>query len=240
MDESSQRESEINKRVIRERLSKIEASEIAIPRSEVALVNIDSTFNEMLANVIEDGHSRFPVFSGKIDNIVGFLYVKDLLPLFRNRDDFEEFSIESVMRKPLFISENKKVSDLFSEFISTHIHMAIIADEYGTFTGLITLEDILEQIVGDISDEYDKEDEANYEIVSEKETIVYPKMTLEEFNRLFKTRIQSEDYDTIGGFIIDRFGYVPKEGETLKYKNLEFVIADAEGSRIIEIRVEHT
>jgi Mg2+/Co2+ transporter CorC len=134
MDESAERNNEINKRNIREKLSKIEAADIAISRSEVALVNIDSTFDEMLAAVIEDGHSRFPVFSEKIDNIVGFLYVKDLLPLFRNCEDFDKFSMESVLRKPLFISENKKVSDLFNEFIATHIHMAIVADEYGTFT----------------------------------------------------------------------------------------------------------
>ncbi len=237
MDDSSPGDAEINKRVIRDKLSKIEASDIFVPRSEVILLNIDSTFDEMLSAVIADGHSRYPVFSEKIDNIVGFLYVKDLLPLINNPDARNDSVIRKLARKPLFISENKKLSDLFSEFINTHVHMAIVVDEYGSFIGLITLEDILEQIVGDISDEYDKAEEAYYKAISDKETLIYPKMPIDEFNKLFRTRIQSEDYDTIGGFVIDRFGYVPKVDEKLKYKNLEFIISKAEGSRILEIRV---
>lgn len=238
MDDSPSSDSEISQRQIRDKLSRIEASDILIPRSEVVLINSESPFEEILDTVIYDGHSRFPVYSERIDNIIGFLYVKDLLPLIRTAAGTSGFSIREALRKPLFISENKNLGDLFSEFISTHVHMAIVADEYGSLIGLITLEDILEQIVGEISDEYDKEEEANYKVISSKQVIVYPKMPLEEFNRVFHTRIQSDDYDTIGGFIMDTLGHVPKENETMKYKNLDLVIVKAAGSRILEIRVD--
>jgi Mg2+/Co2+ transporter CorC len=223
--------------VILDELSKVRAADLMVPRSEVILININSTFSEVIDLVVSDGHSRLPVFSEKIDNISGILYVKDLLPFFKTIE--VDFNIAKILRKPLFVSENKMASELLQDFRNSHLHIAIVVDEYGTMMGIITLEDILEEIVGDISDEYDTEDtRKNYHEVTKNEYLVNPRMTLDEFNGLMKSSLKSKDVDTIGGFLIGRFGYVPKQGETIKYRNLHFEIRHALGSRIKEVYVK--
>ncbi len=229
----------IGSKVILEELSKINASDIMVPRSGVVFINKNSSFTDIIDIVINDGHSRFPVYSNKIDNIIGILYIKDLLKFFKTIE--VDFDITRILRKPLFISENKKTSELLSEFIDERVHIAIVVNEYGTVLGIISLEDILEEIVGDISDEFDKEKNVqNFIQLNKDEYKIFPKMPLVDFNNMFKTRINSDDYETIGGFIIDRFGYVPKENETLKYGNLYFQITVVEGSRIKEIFLKKT
>lgn len=224
----------MSRKAIMEELSKIEVSDIMIPRSEVVLLNLKSSFEELVDIVINDGHSRFPVFSNKIDNIVGVLYVKDLLQYFKKKAN--ELDLQSILRKPVFVPENKKTSDMLSEFREERIHIAIVVDEYGTMLGIVSLEDILEEIVGDISDEYDQvDDNAHFSEVAKDQFLVSPKMPLEEFNQVFKTRITSENYETVGGFILDRFGYVPKEGEEIQYGNHVFEIKSVQGSRIQQI-----
>jgi len=129
--------------------------------------------------------------------------------------------------------------DLLAEFREERVHIAIVVDEYGTMLGIVSLEDILEEIVGEISDEYDiDENNLNYILVSKDEYIFNPRITLEEFNKVFKSRINSENYETLSGFIMDRFGYVPKEGETLQFGNLHFLIKNVEGSKIKQILVK--
>ncbi len=223
-----------SRKVILQELSKIEIADIMIPRSEAVLINQNKSFSEIVDLVIQDGHSRYPVFSEKIDNIVGILYVKDLLQFFRSIE--VDFNISRILRKPLFVSENKKANELLSEFREARSHIAIVVDEYGTMLGIVTLEDIIEEIVGDISDEYDemgkKED---YILFDKDEYIVYPRMKLEEFNEVFKTRFNSEDYETVGGFVVGLFGYVPKAGESIEYGNYLFSIKLVEGSKIKEI-----
>lgn len=221
--------------VILDELSKVRAADLMIPRSEVILININNTFSEVIDLVVTDGHSRFPVFSDKIDNIAGILYVKDLLPFFKTIE--VDFNIAKILRKPLFVSENKMASELLQDFRNSHLHIAIVVDEYGTMMGIITLEDILEEIVGDISDEYDTDDKKNYHEVAKNEYLINPRMTLEEFNGLMKSALKSKDVETIGGFLIAKFGYVPKQGETIKHRNLLFEIRHAHGSRIKEIYV---
>jgi magnesium and cobalt transporter len=237
MDDSEQKPGKISKKAIRDELSKIEAHDIVVPRSRVVMLKVDAPFDDIIGTIIKDGHSRFPVFSEKIDNIIGVLYAKDLLNLFTLSQKNKEAGINKILRKPLFIPENKKVDELLNEFINTHIHIAIVVDEYGNMMGIITLEDILEVIVGEISDEYDKEETSNYTKISNNEYLILPKMSIKEFNSLFKTRIKSEDFDTIGGFIIEQFGYVPKEGEILNYRNHLFRIKSVDGSKIREIIV---
>ena len=233
----SSKSSRMSRKVILEELSKMDASDIMVPRSSVVFINKNTPFTEIIDIVINDGHSRFPIFSDKIDNIIGILYVKDLLKFFKKIE--VDFNITGLLRKPLFISENKKANELLSEFIDERVHIAIVVDEYGTMLGIISLEDILELIVGDISDEFDKnEDAKNYIQTDSDEYIVFPKMPLEEFNSLFKTRISSENYETIGGFILDRFGYVPKEGENLEYGTYQFQIKSVEGSRIRQVLIK--
>ncbi len=207
-----------------------------IPKGNVVLLNLKSTFQEIIDTVIADGHSRFPVYSSKIDNITGILYVKDLLQFFKITE--VNFDITRILRKPIFVSENKKASELLSLFREEHVHLATVVDEYGTMVGIISLEDILEEIVGDISDEYEKEKRENYITAGKNEYIVYPQMNLEEFNDLFKTRISSRVYETIGGFILEKFGYVPKTGESISYGGCYFEIRKVEGSRLREILVK--
>lgn len=223
----------ISRRVILEELSKVTAADIMVPRSEVVLLNMETSFSSIIETVLSDGHSRFPVYSGKIDNIVGILYVKDLLQFFKSIE--VEFNVSKILRKPLFVSENKKASELLSEFKDERIHLAIVVDEYGTMLGIVSLEDILEEIVGDISDEYDKDAHQSFEVISQNESLLYPRMALSEFNTVFKTKIISDDYETIGGFILDRFGYVPKEGESFQFSGYTFEIIQVEGSRIKKV-----
>lgn len=223
--------------VIFDELSKVRAADLMVPRSEVVLINVNHSFSEIIEQVVNDGHSRFPVFSEKTDNITGILYVKDLLPFFKTIE--VDFNISKILRKPLFVSENKMASELLQDFRNSRLHIAIVVDEYGTMMGIITLEDILEEIVGDISDEYDTDDAGkNFHEIAKNEYLIHPRMGIEEFNALMNVTVKAKDVDTIGGFLIGKFGYVPKKGETFRYRNLHFEVRHALGSRIKEIYVK--
>ena len=237
MEDSDSGHSLIAKRIAREALAGLDALDIMVPSFQVELINIEDSFDEIIRTITGGGHSRFPVYENKIDNIVGVLYAKSLLNLFRSFDQRGEFYIRDFIRKPLIISENKKADDLLGEFIRTHIHMAIVVNEYRSMLGILTLEDILEEIFGEINDEFDREERSNVLSHNEKETIILPTMPIEEFNRLFKTRVKNEDFETISGFILDKIGHVPAKGDTLEYHHYLFEILEAEGSRILKIKV---
>lgn len=217
--------------VILEELSKISVADIMVPRSEVVLIDRSLSLEEILKIVVEDGHSRFPVYEEQIDNILGVLYVKDLLKFFKRKD----FDIREILREAIFVPENKTASDLLKEFKEKRIHFAIVVNEYGTMVGVVCLEDIIEEIVGEIEDEYDKKDEISYKKITKNEFLIYPKMSIEEFNKIFKTRIVSENFDTIGGFILESFGYLPKSGDSIEYGNYVFTVKSVDGSKIKEI-----
>lgn len=217
--------------VILEELSKISVADIMVPRSEVVLIDRSLSLEEILKIVVEDGHSRFPVYEEQIDNILGVLYVKDLLKFFKRKD----FDIREILREAIFVPENKTASDLLKEFKEKRIHFAIVVNEYGTMVGVVCLEDIIEEIVGEIEDEYDKKDEISYKKITKNEFLIYPKMSIEEFNKIFKTRIVSENFDTIGGFILESFGYLPKSGDSVEYGNYVFTVKSVDGSKIKEI-----
>lgn len=218
--------------VILEELSKIIVADIMVPRSEVVLIDRSLSLEEILKIVVEDGHSRFPVYEEQIDNILGVLYVKDLLNFFFKRKDFD---IREILREAIFVPENKTASDLLKEFKEKRIHFAIVVNEYGTMVGVVCLEDIIEEIVGEIEDEYDRKDEVSYKKITKNEFLIYPKMSIEEFNKIFKTRIISQNFDTIGGFILESFGYLPKSGDSIGYGNYVFTIKSVDGSKIKEI-----
>ncbi len=221
-----------SKKVILEELSRIKVSDIMLPRSEVVLIEKSLKFEEILKIVIEDGHSRFPVYDEQIDNIVGILYAKDLLRYFER-----EFQIEEILKKPLFVPENKIASELLKDFKDERMHLAIVVNEYGTMVGIVCLEDILEEIVGEIEDEYDTKEIEPYKKIKDNEFIVYPKMKIEEFNSVFKTRLNSKNFDTLGGFVLEYFGYVPRIGDSFEYGNYIFNIKSVDGSKIKEILV---
>jgi magnesium and cobalt transporter len=223
--------------VILKELSKIQVSDIMIPRSEVVMLDARLTFPEIVDIVLGDGHSRFPVYQDKIDNIIGLLYVKDLLRFFKNIE--VDFDIVATLRKPLFVSENKKASELLGVFRENRVHIALVVDEYGTMLGLVSLEDILEVFVGDINDEYDlDEDTKELVALSPNEFLINPKMTLEDFNKHFRLKIQSDRYDTISGFLMDRLGYVPRSGETVEYQSVVIMVQQVDGGRLKQLLVK--
>lgn len=216
-------------------LAKITASDIMVPLSEVKLINKNMKFVEIINLVVNDGHSRFPVYENNVDNIVGVLYVKDLLKFFTSKR--KKFNICEILRKPIFVPENRSAKDILKDFKEKRVHIAIVVNEYGTMLGIVSLEDIIEELVGEIEDEYDKEEEAGYKKIGKNEFIISPKMKITEFNSIFKTRISPEEFDTMGEFILESFGYVPKEGEHLSYGSYKFIIKSVSGSRIKEIIV---
>ncbi|MGC8764292.1 MAG: transporter associated domain-containing protein [Brevinematia bacterium] len=222
---------EKSKKIILDELSRIRAADIMIPRSDVVMIDRDLGLDEILKIVVEDGHSRFPVYYEQIDNILGVLYVKDLLKYFGRKD----FNIEEILKKAIFVPENKLASELLRDFKRERIHLAIVVNEYGTMVGIVSLEDIIEEIFGEIEDEYDSDTFASYKKISKNEFIIFPKMKIDEFNSIFKTKLTSENFDTIGGFVLEYFGYVPKPGESFDYGGYNFRIESVDGSKIKEI-----
>ena len=175
------------------------AREIMVPRIDVLALDVTSTIGEARAALIEAGHSRAPVFEDTIDNVIGLLYAKDLLAI---RDDSQTLDAQrQIMRKAYFVPEAKKVDDLLAEMQSLGVHMALVVDEYGGVAGVVTLEDIVEEIVGEIRDEYDEKEETLYQEVSENEYLVSGRISLDDFNELMDSHITAEKSETLGGYI---------------------------------------
>ena len=213
-------------------LDHLTVSSIMVPRSEVVLLDVANTLDEIVSTIQKEGYSRYPVYENHVDNIVGVLYAKDLLGSIGDA----KFSLKKILRKPIFVSENKKVSQLLTEFRQTHIHLGIVVDEFGTMVGIVSLEDILEELVGEIEDEFDaKKEELEYQILPDETVLLSPKMSISRFNELFKQKIPDDTFETIGGFVIGEKGYVPAVGETVEYNDIVFTILDVKGSRIQQI-----
>ncbi len=214
-----------------------EAHEIMTPRTK--MVGIDSTtpIDQVIEIAIEDGHSRFPVYSESIDQIEGILYVKDLLKIWHRRGDHSP-SLSEILRKPTFIPESKMLSALFRQFKETKVHIAIVLDEYGGTAGLITVEDIVEEIVGEIEDEYDQEVGESLKVLGDRQALVEATVHIDEINETLNVRIpESEDFETIGGFLFAAMGKVPTVGENYVHDNLEFTIVDADQRRINRVKI---
>ena len=214
-------------------------SAIMCPRMDVTAVDIKSGFSQIIPVIISSGFSRIPVFSESFDNVKGILYAKDVLPYMKNPDSFKW---QSLLRPPYFVPETKKINDLLKEFQVKKIHMAVVIDEYGGTSGIVTLEDILEEIVGEITDESD-EDEVLYTKIDEKTFLFKGKILLNDFFRVLgygddpfeDVRGESE---TLAGLILELTGEIPEKNQTVKYRNFSFIIESADRRRIKEIRVE--
>ncbi len=212
----------------------IVAKEIMVPRVDIEAVPVDIEYNELI-NLIEDkGHSRLPVYEERLDDILGIIYVKDLIKI-----DQETFTPRKLLRETFFVPETRKINQLLRDFQSKHKHIAFVVDEYGDLSGLVTIEDVLEEIVGEIEDEYDVE-EVLYTELSQKEYVISSKMTIEEFKDTFginlEKYIQEEvDYETLAGFIISKLGVLPQKGQKLEYENFSFKIIEADERRIKKI-----
>jgi gliding motility-associated protein GldE len=218
----------------------ISVNAIMCPRIDVTAVDIKLGFCQIISVIIESGFSRIPVYSESFDNVKGILYAKDVLPYMNNTDSFKW---QSLLRPPYFVPETKKINDLLKEFQQKKIHMAIVIDEYGGTSGIITLEDILEEIVGEITDESD-EDEILYRKIDERTFMFEGKILLNDFLKVLDLDENFFDYvkgesETLAGLILELTGEIPKKNQVIKYGDFKFTIESADRRRIREIRVEY-
>ncbi|MDX9830382.1 MAG: hemolysin family protein [Anaerolineae bacterium] len=208
--------------------------EVMVPRIDVVALEVTTPLLEALETIMQAGHSRIPVFHETIDNIEGLLYAKDLLPYLR--DGRIDVPLKGLLREAYFVPETKRASELLPDLQQRRVHMAIVVDEYGGVAGLVTIEDLLEEIVGEIQDEYDTE-EPFVEFVDENEYVFDARVDLDDLNRLMDVSLPTEDNDTLGGFIYTELGKVPAPGDQVAYDDLEFVVESVAGRRIRKVRV---
>lgn len=215
------------------------AKEVMTPKPKVCLVDIDEPTDNYLDKLLEEKYSRIPVYKDSIDNIVGILYLKDLF-IHAKQHGFDNLKIDNILHPPYFVPENKNIQDLFLELQSSKNHMAILIDEYGAFTGIVTLEDLIEEIMGEIDDEYDDVIEPKYTKINDNSYIVSGLLTLEELNEEFNLKLESEDCDTIGGYLIDKIGRIPSINEEINIPidDVTFKVAEIEDKRISKILLE--
>jgi magnesium and cobalt transporter len=211
-------------------VSELHARDIMVPRSQMDVIDINESPDRFVPFVIQTAHSRFPVTSGNKDDIIGILLAKDLLRYYAGE---EEFNVREMLRPVVFIPESKPLNVLLKEFRKNRNHIAIVVDEYGGVAGLVTIEDVLEQIVGDIEDEYDF-DEVEDNIIQDKSGLYRVKaMTeIEDFNEKFGTDFSDDEFDTVGGLVLKRFGRVPKRGEQVSMEGFTFTVLRADSRRV--------
>jgi CBS domain containing-hemolysin-like protein len=208
--------------------------EIMVPRTDMACVDTEATIRDVLDTIIACGHSRIPVYEQTIDNIIGLLYAKDLLKQWGNQDD--QVQVRTIMRTPYFIPETKNLEQLLQEFKRKRVHLAIVIDEYGGTSGLITIEDLLEQIVGDIQDEYDRE-EALFCVNSDGSLTADARMPVEELEEHFDIEIERDKFDSIGGLIFHLTGKIPSNGDVIEGAGLQLTIIDADERKIKKVTI---
>ncbi|MBP7051457.1 MAG: HlyC/CorC family transporter [Phycisphaerae bacterium] len=213
------------------------AAEIMTPRTDLIAVDVHADLATVLDRIRQAGHSRIPVYEGTIDNVVGLIYAKDLLSEIGKPP--EQFSPRARMREAYFVPETKPLRALLHEFQEQKLHMAVVLDEYGGTAGIVTLEDIIEELVGDIADEYDEARQESVKKIDENTIEVDARTYVEDLNDRYELDLpEDEDYDTVGGFVFSRLGYVPKAGEDFDYEKLRFTIASAEPRRVKRVRIQ--
>ena len=210
--------------------SELQVRDIMIPRSQMITLSNEANLSDTFETVIKSAHSRFPVTGSSKDDVLGILHAKDLL---RYRlDDEKNFNLTDILRKPTFVPESKRLDILLTEFRRNRIHMALVVDEYGGVAGFVTIEDVIEQIVGDIEDEFDIDEEAYIKHHRNGKVMVKAHMPIEEFNEQLLLSIPPDNYDTIGGVLIHAFGYLPKRGDSITINEVDFKIVNADNRRI--------
>ncbi len=214
----------------------MQARDIMVPRSQMTVIERDDPSEKLLPVIIESGHSRFPVIGEDRDQVVGILLAKDLLRHYAERRD-SAFDIREVVRPAVFVPESKRLNVLLKEFRKNRHHMAIVVDEYGGVAGLVTIEDVIEQIVGDIADEYDVEEDQTIRRDGERQYTVRALTRIDEFNEYFSCAFGDVGFDTIGGLVAHGFGRVPRRGDVLRLMDFEFRVLRADRRRIELLRV---
>lgn len=214
-------------------ISDQQVREAMIQRSLIVALKIDQRPDELLPIIKATAHSRYPVIDDSLDEVQGVLLVKDLLPLItRSEEERAQIDLRSLIRPATFVPESKRLNSLLRDFRDTHSHMAIVVDEYGGTAGLITIEDVLEQIVGDIEDEHDIEDDDEIRDLGDGTCAVKAQLSIEDFNERFGTEFSDEEFDTIGGLVMQRFGHLPERNETAILDDWTFTVMSADNRRI--------
>jgi|TARA_B110000879_G_C11073548_1_gene471698 magnesium and cobalt transporter len=220
-------------------VSSMQVRDIMIPRSQVVTVSSKLPVNELVELVTNASHSRFPVIGENADNVMGILLAKDLLPLLLQGNS-ERFDIKDVVRPATFVPESKRLNVLLREFRETRHHMAIVIDEYGSVCGAVTIEDVLEQIVGEIEDEYDVDDDSYIKKFDDENHIVKALTPVDEFNEYFETDFSDQEFTTIGGLVLQQFGHIPERGETINIGPFLVTILNADSRHIKLLKITST
>ncbi len=213
--------------------------DVMVPRAQMVVVEHDWALDQVIAVVVESGHSRFPVIGESKDEVVGILLAKDLLKYNTASDgvDASKFDLERLMRPAVFVPESKRLNVLLKDFRRGRNHMALVVDEYGGVAGLVTIEDVLEQIVGDIDDEYDEAESAPILKQDDRRFLVNALTPIEDFNEYFGTTFSDEEFDTVGGMVTHRFGHMPKRGESVRIERFNFNVQRADSRRVYLFQV---
>ena len=222
-------------------VSETQVREVMVPRSQMIVIDIEDEFNETLKLIVESGHSRFPVIGEDRDEVLGILLAKDLLRYYGS-DEAKELTIKKLLRPATVIPESKRLNALLREFRASHNHMAIVVDEYGGVAGLLTIEDVLEEIVGEIDDEHDQE-EAEFirpdgDRNGKPSFAVRALTRIEDFNEYFGCQLDDEEYDTVGGLVLHELGRLPRRGEKIEFGGFEFAVIKVDERRIESLQVQ--
>lgn len=218
-------------------ISDMQAREIMIPRPQMVVLKADQPLSELLPIIIETGHSRYPVVGDNLDDVQGILLSKDLLPLLWRSEKCEEVDIRSLLRPATLVPESKRLNVLLRDFREKRNHMAVVIDEYGGAAGLITIEDILEQIVGEIEDEYDEEDDLPIRKIADNDFVVQALTPIDDFNEYFDAAFSDEEFDTVGGLLLKAFGHLPSRNEVTQLDRFEFKVVNADHRQIHLLRM---
>lgn len=217
------------------RVTELNVDDVMVPRVQIVMIDVDSPLPDILAAVVESGHSRFPVHGEDKDDILGILLAKDLLKYFGNGHDFD---LRTILRPAVLIPESMRLNVLLAEFRRSRNHMALVVDEYGGVAGLVTIEDVLEEIVGEIDDEHDDEEQPTLvRAQAEGEWIVDALTPIADFNEEVSAAFSDEEFDTVGGMVTAEFGHLPEAGEQIDIGNFEFRVTQADDRRVQQFRV---
>jgi magnesium and cobalt transporter len=218
-------------------ISDMQAREIMVPRPQMVVLKADQPLSELLPMIIDTGHSRYPVIGDTLDNVLGILLSKDLLPLLWKFETSADIDIRDILRPATLVPESKRLNVLLRDFREKRNHMAVVIDEYGGAAGLITIEDILEQIVGEIEDEYDEDDDLPIRKIAENDFVVQALTPIDDFNDHFNARFSDDEFDTIGGLLLKAFGHLPSRNEVTRLENYEFKVVNADSRQIHLLRM---
>ncbi|UFQ97006.1 HlyC/CorC family transporter [Pseudomonas wenzhouensis] len=214
----------------------LQVRDIMVPRSQVISIKATQTPQEFLPAIIEAAHSRYPVIGESLDDVIGILLAKDLLPLVLQGEQ-PNFNIKDLLRPATFVPESKRLNVLLREFRANHNHMAVVIDEYGGVAGLVTIEDVLEQIVGDIEDEHDVEEDSYIKPLPSGDYLIKALTPIDSFNEAFDSQFSDDEYDTVGGLVMNAFGHLPKRNEVTEIGDFRFRILNADSRRIHLLRL---